>query len=525
MMQQMQPQQVNRNIAMGAGLVIGLVLGLFIGWVLWPVEWQGALPNELFPDAKANYLSAVADAYVMYGTKNAADVARQRVGSFGDTLGGEIEAAIAYYSASNQEDKGIRISNLTTLASALGVPLPNLVGLTQNEQPLTQPTAAAESPATEEPVVGMSWLSWLIYLFLAVMVILLGIYLLLRLVRQRQAAAADGDIGQHIDREIGSASETTYDDWSQPEPGDDEPERDRPAREIGYSAGRTSTWRPAVVGGADDPDGYSFDAEPEEPSSPHTTGRNPTPGRSGPYTQFRLDPNRDALTNVEEGEEEEDDLLEVDEDTPNEPAVRPSAIRYGRVERTPEAPTLLPASSESATPPPAAPFRPEAARSAAYAGAAKSSKYKMLEIYTAHYQVGLHEYDESHPITDSYTGKYIGECGMGASPKNGLLQNTPDQVIALEIWLFDKIDERSMATQTRVLFSEYAIDHHLDQAFLKERQDDPRPIVAQPNVHFQLESQSLMLDCTIVEAIYTPSGPMKGAFQSVKVEMAVHKKG
>jgi hypothetical protein len=114
---------------------------------------------------------------------------------------------------------------------------------------------------------------------------------------------------------------------------------------------------------------------------------------------------------------------------------------------------------------------------------------------------------------------------MGASPKNGLLQNTSDQVIALEVWLFDKSDERSMATQTRVLFSEYAIDHHLDQAFLKERQDDPRPFTAQPNVHFQLESQNLMLDCTIIEVIYTPSGPLKGAFQSVKVEMAVQKKG
>lgn len=522
MMQQMQPQQVNRNIAIVAGLLIGLVLGLFIGWVLWPVEWRGASPNELFPEDKANYLSAVADAYVMYGTTDSAEVARQRVSSFGDRLGSEIEAAIAYYSASNQEDKSIRISNLTTLASALGVALPNLVDLTQNEQAPAQPTTAIESPTVEEPATGMSWLSWLIYLLLAVMVILLGVYLLLRLVRQRQASPTDGDIGQHIDEEIGAASEAAYDDWPQPE-RNDTPEDDTRIREGRYGAERASTWRPAVVARADDPDGYSFDEEPEESPSLRDSGGNASSGRSGPYTQFRLDPSRHALTNVDE--EEDDDLLEVDEDEPLEPPARAPAIRFGSIERTPPPSTALPTSAEGAAPPAAAPFRPEAARSAALASSAKASKYKMLEIYTAHYQVGAPEYDESHPITDPYTAKYIGECGMGASPKNGSFQNTPDQVIALEIWLFDKIDERSPATQTRMLFSEYAIDHQLDQAFLKERQDDPRPIVAQPNVHFQLESQNLMLDCTIIEAIYTPSGPMKGAFQSVKVEMAVHRKG
>jgi hypothetical protein len=148
----------------------------------------------------------------------------------------------------------------------------------------------------------------------------------------------------------------------------------------------------------------------------------------------------------------------------------------------------------------------------------------LLEIYTAHYHAGIHDYDESHPITDPSSAKYIGECGMGVSTKNGLLQNNQEQVVALEVWLFDKTDEKNIGSQTRVLLSEYAIDHNLEQAFLKERQSDPRPFTAQPNVRFQLDSQNLLLDCTIVEAIYAANGSAKGTFQSVKVDMAVHRK-
>ena len=152
-----------------------------------------------------------------------------------------------------------------------------------------------------------------------------------------------------------------------------------------------------------------------------------------------------------------------------------------------------------------------------------TSRFKQLEVYVAQFQAGIQDYDETHPITDPSTGKYIGECGMGVSTKNGLL-NRSEEVVALEVWLFDKTDEKNMGSQTRVLLSEYAVDHNLDQAFLKERQDDPRPFTAQPNVRFQLETQVLRSDCTITEAIYTPSGPTKGTFQSVTVEMSVNKK-
>ncbi|MCB0088009.1 MAG: hypothetical protein KDE54_08855, partial [Caldilineaceae bacterium] len=47
--------------------LIGLAIGLFLGWQVWPVQWEGARPADLDADAKAQYMAAVADAYVASG--------------------------------------------------------------------------------------------------------------------------------------------------------------------------------------------------------------------------------------------------------------------------------------------------------------------------------------------------------------------------------------------------------------------------------------------------------------------------
>ena len=148
----------------------------------------------------------------------------------------------------------------------------------------------------------------------------------------------------------------------------------------------------------------------------------------------------------------------------------------------------------------------------------------IIDQHLFYYQMGMAEYDESRPIVDPQSGKYIGECGMGASSKNGLAQVGADQLVALEVWLFDKSDERNLGNQTRILLSEYAIDHNLEQAFLKERQDNPRPFTAQRNVTFQLESQNLLLNCLIVDVKYSTNPATKGIFEQIKVDMTVQKK-
>ena len=131
------------------------------------------------------------------------------------------------------------------------------------------------------------------------------------------------------------------------------------------------------------------------------------------------------------------------------------------------------------------------------------------------------DYDQSYSIMDPEDGRYIGECGMGVNIKNGILQNSPDSVIALDVWLVDKKLEKSYSSQNRVLFSEYVIDHKLDSAFTRERPNDPSPIVPQVDTTFQLKGPSLTLDCKVVEAAYTKDGQASGIFQSVQLEMTV----
>ncbi len=523
-MRQLELRTLNPSVTLAAGLVAGLVIGLLIGWVFWPVQWQGATINELYPDAKAEYLATVADGYVMYSTPEAAATAQRRVANFGPNLASEIEAAIAHYSASNDPDKAVRISNLTSLAAALGVTLPNLVGFTPPDGAATPPpqaeveegaqpaTIAPSLPADSEPVTpesgGMGWVGWLFGILAALVLVLGGIYLLLMLNRQAAAStSSDEELDEFIDQEIGSIRSENEEDIAMPR----------------YVAGNSSA---AAVAAPlnhersaqpappfpEEPDEYQFDDDPEDYTTFATGGIS---HQTSHYTQFSLDPARQPAMppREEEIEDEEEEWDDDEESSPALPSSRPASTAL-----QPPSPSLSgPTSTQEANT-----VNRSAARVATITRG--SSRYKLLEIYTAHYQAGIHDYDESHPITDSLTGRYIGECGMGVSTKNGLLQNHPDQVVALEVWLFDKTDDKNIGSQTRVLLSEYAIDHNLDQAFLRERQDDPRPFTAQPNVRFQLEGQNLMLDCTIVEATYTPSGPTKGTFQSVQIEMHIHKK-
>ena len=103
-----------------AGLIIGLLLGLFVGWVVWPVEWEGAYLSDLTPASRAEYLSAVADSYVVYSSDAALSQAKNRLTNLqGDVLT-EIQSAMDYYRAVPSPENDIRIYNLQQLQFALG---------------------------------------------------------------------------------------------------------------------------------------------------------------------------------------------------------------------------------------------------------------------------------------------------------------------------------------------------------------------------------------------------------------------
>jgi len=149
---------------------------------------------------------------------------------------------------------------------------------------------------------------------------------------------------------------------------------------------------------------------------------------------------------------------------------------------------------------------------------------KVLDTFMIDYQAGEVDFERAHTINDPATNEYIGECGVGVNVKSGILNDIPENVIALDAWLYDKKQDNSQGNRTRILLSEYAIDHNLEQAFIRQMPDAPTPVVAQPGVSFQLIGTELILDCEVLEVTYTSVGEDDGIFQNLKVELTVRTK-
>jgi hypothetical protein len=150
---------------------------------------------------------------------------------------------------------------------------------------------------------------------------------------------------------------------------------------------------------------------------------------------------------------------------------------------------------------------------------------RTLNTYTFQYHVGIPDYDQSRPIVDPETGLQVGDCGMGVNMKNNILQNNPDNVIALDVWLVDKKQEKSFDSQDRVLLSEYVVDHNLEQAFTRERPNEPSPIIPQTGTTFQIKGPNLTLECVVTNAQYIKDGTGMGMFQSLSIDMTVRSRG
>lgn len=591
------PRRQPALVLLVIGAILGLILGLLIGWVFWPVEWTGGSLRDLNTAEKAEYIAAVADAFAIYDSPEAAAVAQRRLAPLDDgNLAQSFQETLAYFGASSFTDRAIRDSNIRRLAVALNLSAAEAAPAPQEltgDEAAALPTSApqvvtAPSPSTTETSSGLGWVGWLLWLVTALLLVGGGLYILsrtglaeLQTLFKRPAPVADG-VDEFDDQQaatphrgrtggnlITAEPEGPYsfdqedDEWNAPGGGTPEPSwrntprRDdtayrRPATQIydvaydaqdneydrlpprsnrgltdddlleedevdeafldqpdddlaqvpfddddddvqpGPHEKRSGSWRPARSS-------YTIDVDAEDVGFGEKRGLLPERNRPAPSTMPPVDPRPTERRPPTE------------RTTPNADSEQPSAALTGpALTNITSAPTRQPVSSVASQRAPVAP--------------PTRSRATTIDQHVFHYQMGISEYDESRPIVDPQTGKYIGEFGMGASSKNGMAQVGPDQLVALEVWLFDKSDERNLGNQTRILLSEYAIDHNLEQAFLKERQDNPRPFTAQRNVPFQLESQNLLLNCLIVDVKYSTNPATKGIFEQIKVDMTVQKK-
>ena len=145
-------------------------------------------------------------------------------------------------------------------------------------------------------------------------------------------------------------------------------------------------------------------------------------------------------------------------------------------------------------------------------------RYPTIDQYTAEYVAGRENFDYSKSIPGG-PNNYLGEYGIGISERHGVLNGDLDQVVAMEIYLFDKSDETQLVDVNRVLLSEYAHDHLLKH--FERDKERLGPIVAQRNTVFELSGRQLVLKCNVRDVQYSSTG----IFQRLIVDMELKKKG
>jgi hypothetical protein len=133
-----------------------------------------------------------------------------------------------------------------------------------------------------------------------------------------------------------------------------------------------------------------------------------------------------------------------------------------------------------------------------------------LTQFATTYAFGDDRYDMSSSIETS-DGDFLGECGVGISESLG---GTPEKVTALEVWVFDKNDVR---TVTKVLMSDYAFNDSALRAKLAPKGD---AVLAQPGEVVELRTQTLKINARIVDVVYGGGTPANSYFQQITLELA-----
>jgi hypothetical protein len=134
-----------------------------------------------------------------------------------------------------------------------------------------------------------------------------------------------------------------------------------------------------------------------------------------------------------------------------------------------------------------------------------------LTQFASTYAFGDDRYDMSSSIETS-GGDFLGECGVGISETIGT--GTPEKVTALEVWVFDKNDVR---TVTKVLMSEYAFNDPALRAKLAPKGD---AVLARPGEVVELKTQTLKINARIVDVVYGGGTPANSYFQQITLELA-----
>lgn len=549
-------------------LILGLSLGLLIGWVWWPVSWTNASLVDLAPSQQAAYVASVAEAYRYDGTQAAARAMEARLAPLGANTDDAITNAIAYYRGLPTPDE-LAVSNLALLATDLGIPV-DAAMMAPAPGPLTADTGAADAGAADasaataaapaEESGGSGVLTWLLAVFLSVGLIGAGFYLLMRLrspreltdsMKEPSAPAMPGDM-QPVAGGASGPTRTTA--WSRSDSAaavaadddlsfEDEDEEE-PAARFSDASGDTGApdaeddfapVTPRYATARDDASNYdeysgsSYDAPatdddalgarlPARSSAPSSAPRSSGPG-GGPVPADAPPVDINALTPPSwaaaepKGGGSKGATNAISTIGPVAVAAKPAPAKpapVGVADLAQSAPASRKADASTVVTTGVAVVgkRSDTTPAARPAG-------KAIASFTLQYYTGMPDYIEALNITDPATGHYIGECGMGVSGKNPVLHDDPNQVIALEVWLYDNLDPRDNVSSTRVLLCPYAVARNLAQAFGDGSGE--ATLEARKGARFQVEGRNLVLDGELQDVAYDGNG----VFRTAKVQLTV----
>lgn len=151
-----------------------------------------------------------------------------------------------------------------------------------------------------------------------------------------------------------------------------------------------------------------------------------------------------------------------------------------------------------------------AGRAAAPAAAAPSEPPG--QRFRAEFNQGDKTFDESFDI-EGPDGTYLGECGVTISET---VDGDPDRATALEVWLFDKSDIR---TVTKVLMTDYAYGNPPLREKLSSRGD---AVLLGQGIGFVLDAQTLRLAGKVMDMDYDQSSaPPSSTIRHLMVELRV----
>ena len=132
--------------------------------------------------------------------------------------------------------------------------------------------------------------------------------------------------------------------------------------------------------------------------------------------------------------------------------------------------------------------------------------------FQSDYVYGRDNYDDSFSIENS-GGEFLGECGVGIAESIG--SDTPKNVTAFEVWLFDKNDIRTI---TKVVMSDHAF---FDEALKAKLAPKGEPVLARENEVIVLETATLIINAEIKEMQYgAGSLPPQSYFENFSIELS-----